>query len=604
MSHDLIQNGVTGVVKRGSKLVFVEPEPAEPKPVYTGVPLEAFPPTKIKKEALWSVKKRRPGRRPKDDTPSDDVIVSDQELSEIQNVEAKYTSTLSSRNSEKLTNPSNIRTPLKIKLRQNQNSSLDTEKTPKTKRKGSANPTPTRSSKRIKVISPKKHASTNLAPVLVTENGDNKPEDDATKDNDDFCSACGGSGIFICCESCPKSFHFTCCDPPLEEVPEDHWFCRQCIAQRDPNSVKKWNDIGIFSQLLNQLESRCPLEFQLPHNLREDTFIGVSSGDNGEYQDESFLPELSYTKANGSQIKGYNKNVDLEIDNLYDKNGDPYLCHKCGDSGLNRRTLIHCDYCSLVWHLDCLDTPMCSPKTIGTKWRCSNHIEDLLPHNLLNFRILKDTDVRDISLYNHFLRIANASNFVIHHDDQPYLKDNTYPHLADYLHYENEDFDKEKNDNSSSSPATGNREIALFFQNVSVEDGVSAKVPSKLVKLLNHEIENRTIFRVPAKLIVLDFVTKVSKEGRLKIMENLQEYDCMSRIETNKVDHEVYETLSDIKTKPRHRVDFDELVKVALQQADTDIAKPTLQPEEIEDLLHIKKLMELKGREALLKFLQ
>lgn len=61
--------------------------------------------------------------------------------------------------------------------------------------------------------------------------------DDPTKDNDDFCSACGGIGRFLCCEGCPKSFHFTCSDPPYDEdnLPEGSWFCKSCRAKRVSN---------------------------------------------------------------------------------------------------------------------------------------------------------------------------------------------------------------------------------------------------------------------------------------------------------------------------------------------------------------------------------
>ena len=95
--------------------------------------------------------------------------------------------------------------------------------------------------------------------------------------------------------------------------------------------------------------------FQLPLELREKTFVGVTTENNGDYVDDSVKDDIPSAKLNGSQIPGCNRDVTLEIDDLYNENGDPYLCHKCGGSGLNRRTLIHCDYCPLVYHIDCLD---------------------------------------------------------------------------------------------------------------------------------------------------------------------------------------------------------------------------------------------------------
>ncbi|KAJ2759595.1 hypothetical protein IWQ56_005698, partial [Coemansia nantahalensis] len=51
----------------------------------------------------------------------------------------------------------------------------------------------------------------------------------------DACDACGQPGQFICCEQCPRVFHFMCVEPPM--TPEavcqiDEWFCRECAHQR------------------------------------------------------------------------------------------------------------------------------------------------------------------------------------------------------------------------------------------------------------------------------------------------------------------------------------------------------------------------------------
>lgn len=585
-------NGVSGVIKRDGELVFIEPTPADPKPIYTGLPLEAAPTQRIKKESLWPTKKKKT-KKGREETP-DDLEMSEQEIKGIITVESKYNPELASTYTEDISTLSDSRAPLKIKLRQNVKK--ENNRTPKAlKRTNIEERTPTRGSKRIKVISPKKHHSTNLAPIAVDETESKKNEDEETRDNDDFCSACGGSGIFICCETCPKSFHFTCCDPPLEEVPEDDWYCRECIAIKFPESLTNWNDIGIFSQLLNQQESRNPFEFQLPRNFRENTFMGVTTGDHGEYSDESMLPELSYSKANGAQIKGCNKNIDLEIDSLYDKNGDAYLCFKCKESGLNRRVLVHCDYCLLVWHLDCIEEPMCSPKTIGTKWRCPNHIENLLPQNFLNYRILKETQVKDSTLFNHFLTVANQSNFIIHHEDQPFLKQKKYPQLTEYLQYESEDFGK-----GTDAPEQ-KVEIPDYFDNVSVEGGVSAKLYN-VKKVINGQ--DKSVYRVPEKLIVFDFVSKVTKEMRKNILGDIEQYDFLARVETNVEDEEAYNGLNEIKTKPRNKVNFEELVKVALENETPNSQTTNSSSESDEDLKHIKKLIELKGRDALLKFLQ
>lgn len=39
------------------------------------------------------------------------------------------------------------------------------------------------------------------------------------------------------------------------------------------------------------------------------------------------------------------------------------------------RPILSCDYCSLHWHMDCLDPPMTGLPSREKKWMCSNHIE-------------------------------------------------------------------------------------------------------------------------------------------------------------------------------------------------------------------------------------
>ena len=39
------------------------------------------------------------------------------------------------------------------------------------------------------------------------------------------------------------------------------------------------------------------------------------------------------------------------------------------------RPVLSCDYCSLHWHMDCLDPPMTGVPAREKKWMCPNHIE-------------------------------------------------------------------------------------------------------------------------------------------------------------------------------------------------------------------------------------
>jgi hypothetical protein len=47
--------------------------------------------------------------------------------------------------------------------------------------------------------------------------------------NHNTCSCCGASGELLCCESCPRSFHLLCVEPPLISLPSSsQWFCPAC----------------------------------------------------------------------------------------------------------------------------------------------------------------------------------------------------------------------------------------------------------------------------------------------------------------------------------------------------------------------------------------
>lgn len=96
-----------------------------------------------------------------------------------------------------------------------------------------------------------------------------------------MCAVCNGPGRFLCCERCPRSFHFTCLNPPLEEIPEGMWFCNKCTTQHNPPAKPPR---GLFSELIDGINRRNPTSFRLPSDIR-GYFVGVETGTLGEYVD-------------------------------------------------------------------------------------------------------------------------------------------------------------------------------------------------------------------------------------------------------------------------------------------------------------------------------
>ncbi|KAF9289652.1 hypothetical protein BGZ74_000680, partial [Mortierella antarctica] len=84
--------------------------------------------------------------------------------------------------------------------------------------------------------------------------------------NNDYCENCLGLGRFICCDSCPKAFHFSCCQPPVDPVDlPDEWNCNECRSKKNP---PKPSPKGIFKQLLDNVNRMNPKAFMLPPEIR------------------------------------------------------------------------------------------------------------------------------------------------------------------------------------------------------------------------------------------------------------------------------------------------------------------------------------------------
>lgn len=45
----------------------------------------------------------------------------------------------------------------------------------------------------------------------------------------DYCALCDDGGELIVCDHCQKAYHLTCLRPPLTKVPEDDWYCTECM---------------------------------------------------------------------------------------------------------------------------------------------------------------------------------------------------------------------------------------------------------------------------------------------------------------------------------------------------------------------------------------
>ncbi|KAI0371792.1 hypothetical protein BV20DRAFT_941308 [Pilatotrama ljubarskyi] len=219
----------------------------------------------------------------------------------------------------------------------------------------------------------------------------------ASLSNEDHCSACRSFGSLVYCDGCPRAFHLWCLDPPMEpaDLPEgERWFCPACLLEQRP-PPKPPASLKFMAPLIHELSTRIPSEYQLPHDIRT-FFKDVSSSARGTYLDTSEIKQ--------ARLNRHGQLEDRDPYRLKDRNGEPVLCFRCGTSALppglaadsptvkrarrttsssgvnydTGRAIISCDYCHLHWHLDCLDPPLVFMPPWNKKWMCPNHAERVL----------------------------------------------------------------------------------------------------------------------------------------------------------------------------------------------------------------------------------
>ncbi|XP_022748758.1 protein CHROMATIN REMODELING 4-like isoform X2 [Durio zibethinus] len=57
------------------------------------------------------------------------------------------------------------------------------------------------------------------------------------KGNDGYyyeCVICDVGGNLLCCDSCPRTYHLQCLDPPLKRIPMGKWQCPKCCKKTNP----------------------------------------------------------------------------------------------------------------------------------------------------------------------------------------------------------------------------------------------------------------------------------------------------------------------------------------------------------------------------------
>ena len=594
----------------------------------TGLPLNQGPTPKIKRESLWNYKKSNNGSSSSINSDGHIVNLNKQDNDTLTNWNTlqMYQKNLKTQVSNNLTKPSTLRFSI---TNQNNDNTTTTEdillQSPSKQESSITKPHVKIKSAELKnsklfntnILDKKTSNSSSSAEssqepnnlhrkkkVNYKEEDDNDKEqeddeegteinnieEDNAIDNDDFCSSCLQTGSFLCCDTCPKSFHFLCLDPPVDpnNLPEGDWSCNNCKFKKlYPNQTQfikgerefnKNNMIEfektakpqskLFSKLLFQSHSYNPRQFSLPKSIK-DTFQSVKTGDRGQYSNSKEKPQLPFKilfnapyGQSVSKLDSYcpeNHYVDDTLTTTGEEE-EFLLCYRCGTTRFgtwqhpeDSRLLIKCDYCNTPWHLDCLpDVPRASLKNLGLKWKCPLHADTQVKR-----RLKRKTQ--------HFYKPDQSCNYKNNGDIEIEL-------------------DVIRSD--------GSKEMNEHFKKVSLGE------------------DNNSIPILEEKSVQLDFVSKIydfkqnEKYRNYKMDEILIDKLLKSGKSNSDILPLLYFNATNHKNSERLKKlwDFKDLCTVASKQLDNDNTTTSVSSSEIEQLHFLKKLIESKPKDEILKF--
>ncbi|CCF55629.1 hypothetical protein KAFR_0A01910 [Kazachstania africana CBS 2517] len=600
--------------------------------VATGLPLNKGPTDKIKKERLWNFKRITSSVTNGDNSNNKfGILMTKQEQDKdydnnddsfASSIEARlYIPNLKTKESKNLVKPSNMRQTDKLQDGHEipNDITIDNSNKPISKnihikfKESNLN----EMKKRLLATS----NSTLDAPksIRTTEEEEEEEEENSDADNipdfdnDDFCSACLQTGSFLCCDTCPRSFHFLCLDPPIDpnHLPEGDWSCPSCtfnskyqvkphntnhnnsntnthlnakLVKQDElnflNDLYSKHSTNLFGKLLFQSESFNPKQFSLPNSIRS-IFKSTKSDEKGNYIDSNLLKlplsnKQLYESAYGQSVT---KLDSYYPENHYDENNNLLICYKCKTTKLgtwdnpgSSRLLIKCDYCNTPWHLDCVpNVPRASLKNLGNKWKCPLHASTTNDRN------------------------RNLSN-----------QDNEFNALQS-CHFEND----------------GNIEVQLLDEITSIS------------KTVVNDFENDKLPILNENSIKLDFLNKIFnykqiqkihdfnlQKNLIDKLTNIQKHngsrneDTKNAVNINDLCHLLYFKISNDQNREMRKLwDFSELCNLAGNELKTE--KPALKSQEfnkkmsenvllesneLSQLLLIKHLIQSKPKDEVIKF--
>lgn len=240
--------------------------------------------------------------------------------------------------------------------------------------------------------------------------------------NHDSCDSCKEGGDLLCCDRCPVAFHLQCHDPPLEEddVPTGEWLCHKCLVT--PHIEDDDTASTCSSKSRHSEPQALPVKRTTKCSIKDEELITFDfdlKNDNNEPMHPLMLLAKAVSVTNPRQFelpKDICSHLQLpgsskrRLCSSY-RSGSKKLAHEL-DNGIvplpakhcfvcNKSCrvapLLQCDYCPLLFHMECLDPPL-NALPAG-RWMCPNHVE----HALQERKLLKSVRLTEkMKLYDMY----------------------------------------------------------------------------------------------------------------------------------------------------------------------------------------------------------
>ncbi|KAF5304910.1 hypothetical protein FQR65_LT00794 [Abscondita terminalis] len=167
------------------------------------------------------------------------------------------------------------------------------------------------------------------------------------------CKRKSDPGSMILCDNCNKGQHLFCFKPKLKAIPEGDWFCKECQKEKDKqeklaNPEPKPKKRRIFKEESDEEPVSSPVAELADEHAEEEQEMEQEDEEEDEEKMENGDAENESDDFVETTADVITEDTHLDGDDSDD------TCNKCSKEG----TLICCDYCPDMYHLECAEPPL------------------------------------------------------------------------------------------------------------------------------------------------------------------------------------------------------------------------------------------------------